>query len=533
MIDLPPLFSTLKQPVAGKAINGNSLPTSPGASNLGEALLQQLTQGQQLTAKVLSIKVLSTTEKTLLQQLNPRLAQQLTQQLLDITHYKGNSIHQPTRHESTQHHSAITPKLSQQLLANNTLHLVKLLVNSNQGNQPITTVTPETVNPQQQVFISKKEHQLIFTKTTSSQNLSEQFLKQNLPIQQSPTQIQQLAANIEQLPNKLISKLLPQTTVHALKLLDRFNYTNYMLSSPYQIKRSLLNNGVFLENKLSQLPKQFNIQPPTSTRQNLQPTLTLEHPEIKQDYRWALAQLNNSFSSTSDIHTADQRIIEKLLIQWFQSTATTKLTAEYSPKVISLALEKLFNLLGLPIQPQATTSNIKDLPKIIQNYIKQLAEHTQARIQFNQLRTLIPELNGNEQNTRAQVFQSELSLRFNEQLLPLHIIIQEKNEDKQQQNLEKNNQHEKKMARRWQVEMSFELPNNESLHAKLLLVEDSVSATLWAESSILCKKTQEKLHRLREKLINQGLIVSELVCLQGSPQRAGVSLTYNLIDITT
>ncbi|MFT5118297.1 MAG: hypothetical protein ACI9NY_001835 [Kiritimatiellia bacterium] len=87
--------------------------------------------------------------------------------------------------------------------------------------------------------------------------------------------------------------------------------------------------------------------------------------------------------------------------------------------------------------------------------------------------------------------------------------------------------------RRWQVFLSFDLPNDEKLHTQLTIIESSISATLWAQSQNLCDKAQKNISWLRDKLLANGLTVEDITCLQGSPPQKGTSLDYNLVDIKT
>ena len=102
---------------------------------------------------------------------------------------------------------------------------------------------------------------------------------------------------------------------------------------------------------------------------------------------------------------------------------------------------------------------------------------------------------------------------------------------------------EKKITRRWQVFMSFDLPSTSicsgklpemnTLHSQLTIVGDTISATLWSESSVLCNKAKQQFSSLRNTLIANGLQVDELLCINGKPPNQKMSLDYHLVDITT
>ena len=135
---------------------------------------------------------------------------------------------------------------------------------------------------------------------------------------------------------------------------------------------------------------------------------------------------------------------------------------------------------------------------------------------------------------------TELPLRFNEQVLPLHISIYQQ-DDKEEDSKEEKQSSTKDCQIKpcWHVSLSFDLPNGEKLHCQLRLMEgkvtgdDKLAATLWAESDALCQLTRNHLDHLRKRLSDQGLTVEDLNCFRGAPPITTTRLDYQLVDITT
>ncbi len=134
---------------------------------------------------------------------------------------------------------------------------------------------------------------------------------------------------------------------------------------------------------------------------------------------------------------------------------------------------------------------------------------------------------GSEGSTLLQ-WNLELPLRMGEHIVPLFIDIEEKPE---QDSEAKSSDTEK--TRRWEVRMSFELPDEGSLHAHIRLLQSTVSASLWAEEPGLLAKAKGKLTDLRSNLEKNGITVDKIDCQHGKPPAQANALGYALVDIKT
>ncbi len=522
---------------APSSLAANSSTTAQTSNTAIINLLKQLTQGQTIEAQVKSIQVLNAHDKTLLQQANPSLVTRLSQQLSDTKHSNVTQSATTVNSSVTNSNVAATQTINQQLIAKTTLYLAKLLVNT-PSNKPqlLTTITPQLLKTNEPVLLGQRNQQLVIDKLPSQkvQHIAANIIKDSLPRQQSVNQLQEFIARLDQVPTSIQNKLLSESTLQAVRQLLSFTHTPSSLNQGQQVKQALNNSGIALESKVSQQQTSNS-----NITQDIRATLdkiiaginnkpiTASNNQLQSNIKTPL-----TLNTSTDITPKElEKIISSLLPA---QTSTLALIAQNTNNTLATATAALFRLLGfqLPSENIQTTS----LPRIVELHLKKLIEQTQAKIQLNQLRSLGLDRPISEGRTPLlQQFHTEIPLRFNEQVLPLQISIHEQEYTKHNsEESEHDNKEEKKAAqRRWQVFMSFDLPNHEKLHTQLNIVEDSISATLWAESSLLCQKAQQEINILRDKLLANGLNVDDLTCVHGKPPQQDFSLDYNLVDIKT
>jgi hypothetical protein len=521
--------------------------------------LRQLSSNQNLTAQVISSKALNNNEMALLQRINPSLVQQL----------------KTTQAAQTSNQASANTNIQ---TGNSPLYLTKLAINATANinalidAKTLTTITNQAFSTNQTLTLGQQNGQLQINASNKLQfNLQErlqqaasQTLKNILPRQESVSQLQQFTGQLSQiiakLPIGLQTKLASTQVAHALNQLNRFTQTSHSLQQGRQVQRALANSGTSFEAKLTQANNLANNLNSTGVVANLsnasfntnnnfltsQSNLPIiPQSNLQNDIRTALDKLLTAIN-TSDTSTRlnslsnplNQTDIDKLItaIIATQSTSTAQTVNNINaPKNLSAATAAIFRLLG--IQMPIETPNVAQLPKAIEQHLKKLMEQTQAKIQFNQLRSIGLDQPSSEARGTLQQFHTELPLRFNEQVLPLQLSIQEQEIVKERSQDEttdetKDNENKSK-TRRWQVFLSFDLPNDEKLHSQLTIIESSISATLWAESTSLCHKAEQDISWLRDKLLANGLTVEDITCLQGRPSQKETSLDYNLVDIKT
>jgi hypothetical protein len=512
------LLSAITPQSSNRAVPETSAATPSRPVNITTlSALEQLPQGQTLVAQVKSIHLLSSSEKVLLQQTNPSLIKTLA---------TSQNASLQTTTQTTIQSNHLSGDIVNKMIAKDPLYLVKLLVQQPTAKALLlTTVTPQALTLNQTLLITKSTQQQISItqlQTNTLQYIATETIKQVLPKQQSISQLQQFIQQLNALPDTIKTRLLSPELRQPLQTLLNFTHTDKTLNQAPQIKQALTNSGVQLENKLSQLTNK-----------------TLQNP-INNDIRSLLDKMNTALVSDTTRVDKPKLVVpevEKLLNSLLPLIAQAATGSNNTPllKALPTSTIALFQLLGMP--PPQNPEQQLPLPKLIQYYLKQLIEQSQAKIQFNQLRSLGLDTSlSDSKNTLIQQFHTEIPLRFNEQILPLYISIQEHHKpNQQQQNETASSEEEKNKTRqhRWQVLMSFDLPDDEKLHTQLTIIDTSITATLWAESLSLCQKTQEQINILRDKLVAHGLHVEELNCIYGTPPQQDFTLGYNLVDIKT
>lgn len=508
-------------------------------------LLKQLPEGKTLEAQVKSSQLLNNSEKALLQQNNPGLASKLSQQIakqldLNSKQASSNNINVATPGPQT----ATTVK---QTLQNTQLFLAKLFINqANGASQLITTVTPQALKQNETVLLAQRNQQLLIDRplTQKIQQAASDSIKHILPKQQSIGPLQQFVQQLSQLPKPIQTLLFTKTTEKALQQLSNFTYSDKNLQNTAALKQALHNSGIQFDTSI----KQQDNKQAQSISNNLSTLLTtinkqLNNSTLQKNTATDATAPKNQAASQAVTQSGNIKEVEKIIVNLLNTLQSTATATPTNPQTINLptATAALMRLFGVAVPPegQALTS----LPRIIEQHLKQLIEKTQARIQLNQLRSLgLDKAISESRLAPLQQFHTELPLRFNEQVLPVQISIQEqepnhRDDDKENENKQDQDKSSPK-ARQWQLFMSFDLPSTsssktEALHTQVTIIDDTVSATLWAESSQLCALTQQKISYLRDKLLANGLKVEELTCLKGKPTQQDFSLGYNLVDITT
>ncbi len=172
---------------------------------------------------------------------------------------------------------------------------------------------------------------------------------------------------------------------------------------------------------------------------------------------------------------------------------------------------------------QAHRATRNQLTQIIHQYI--LA--SLAKVQMQQLHSLSHQHLSPEASQATQSWLMELPFKFGNDIHSVEVRIDD--EWREQEDAE----GDKQKVRQWEVMLSFELPEMGNFYAHLKVIDDTVSAKLWAEQTLTFIKTQKQIKLLREQLSNNGIEVKELQCFQGQPDKKELQLGYSLVDIRT
>lgn len=185
----------------------------------------------------------------------------------------------------------------------------------------------------------------------------------------------------------------------------------------------------------------------------------------------------------------------------------------------------------LPIlmgKTQQKDLSIKTLRTQLTALLQQHAYQAVAKIQIQQLQSLQP------QTTQAndypqQSWQLEIPIRYQQDIHPLQMQIERYWIDDK----EKSTEQKREKVKQWRIMLNFDLPIVGHFYAQLIWFNQQLSATLWAEKVDTLKLATEKMENLRTKLQQEGIIVTQLDCLPGAPNKPQNEIHYSLIDITT
>lgn len=492
----PPTQTTTTETKAPLTQPNSTQVSQPSQSSQIQHVTQLLKHTAQITVNVSSTQALDNKSLQLLAKVNPTLSHSL------------NHGQTQTKPFNTQTHAA----------QNNTLYMVKLAQAGSQHTL-LTTITPTAFKQgdQLQLQLNQQQQMVIKPSVASVRPAIAEGLKLALPQQQNISQLLGSIHHLQKLPAPLQHVLLNTSTANQLNTLSHFIKSQYSLTTANQVKTTLNNSGLMTEQKIQ-------------TQQSLH-----------GDLRASLGALIKSLPQTLSTHTthtteyAPQKTIELAVTHLLTTFTTAPTNKKNSQDTLQQALGGLLQLLG--IKPsQHATNDVKKIKEAIAQKLHQLANNSQEKIQLNQLRAL-ESGHGNDSNTtKLAAFNTEIPLRFGDHVLPLQLSIKEMEEKKQEENNQQSDN--KKITRRWQVFLSFDLPSHTSqhtdqLHTQLIVVNNTVSATLWADSPLLCQKAKQQLATLRNNLTAKGLEVEDLLCINGKPPQQTLSLDYNLIDITT
>lgn len=256
------------------------------------------------------------------------------------------------------------------------------------------------------------------------------------------------------------------------------------LSTPKGLLQALAGSGAFLETKLL-------------AGQN--PTLA---PDMKADLLKLIAQLTPNLP------------------------ASTNLSAIIAANTLAQALPSFVrNALGMLGQVSAKPSPTSfPLPeRLLQSaegeddleHLLRLAAAAVSRLQSHQLSSL--EQTGVTSDGRlVSTWQLEIPMRNMQDIVPLQIKFQREEVPDREQPQERREEREPKQQL-WRVDLAFDMEPLGPLQVQAQLIRGSLSSQLWAERPYTASLIENNLATLRQRLLAQGLNVSDLDCHQGRP----------------
>jgi Flagellar hook-length control protein FliK len=371
---------------------------------------------------------------------------------------------------------------------------------------------------ERQLIESFTREKPIASPTTNTQAKTEgPILKQETAFIQgqglSPKNLAPLLANIHSVNNIATDKPLINQPITDVK---QTSFNEMSLNETSLIDRKLLNT---LSNrfKATEIHNSSPINPAKAVNAaNLQtlnqanPSGQAISPQKKTDLKGALVELVSK--------TQERIAIEKPETSSYSNLPTTHLKD---------FIAQLLPMFSSKIPPKDLS--IKVLRAQLTALLQQHAYQAVSKIQIQQLQSLQPQTTASSSDSSQQVWQMEVPIRYQQDIHPMQIHIERRNvEDKESSPDKKRDQ-----IKQWKIMMNFDLPVIGHFYAQLIWLNQQLSATLWAEKADTLQIAKEKMENLRTKLQQEGIIVTQLECLPGAPNRPQNQVNYSLIDITT
>lgn len=367
------------------------------------------------------------------------------------------------------------------------------------------------------------EHQLIESVTKEKSNAPVKpeapVIKQETPFIQgqglSPKNLAPLLANIHSVKNSAADKPLINQPIPAIK---QTSSNEMSLNETSLIDRKLLNT---LSNKFIATTGEAQNNSPINPAKavnaaNLQtlnqasPSGQSVSPQKQQDLKGTLVELVSK--------TQERMANEKPETSSYSNLHTTHLK-DFIAQLLPMFSNKLLQ----------KDLSIKVLRTQLIALLQQHAYQAVSKIQIQQLQSLQPQTATQSSDGLQQSWQMEIPIRYQQDIHPMQIHIERRSlEDKESSGDKKRDQ-----IKQWKIMMNFDLPVIGHFYAQLIWLNQQLSATLWAEKADTLQIAKEKVENLRTKLQQEGIIVTQLECLPGAPNRPQNQVNYSLIDITT
>ncbi len=187
--------------------------------------------------------------------------------------------------------------------------------------------------------------------------------------------------------------------------------------------------------------------------------------------------------------------------------------------------EKPANGFPLPARLLGSFDGENDLEHLLR-----LASAAVSRLQSHQLSSL--EQSGMSDDGKIlTTWQLEIPMRNQQDIVPLQVRVQREDEpDEPRQQAEQTPEQRDPL---WRVELAFDLDPLGPLQIQAQLLRGSLSGQLWAQWPATAQLIDSQLGSLRERLLAQGLAVTDLQCHQGTPpQGPRTQLEQRWVDET-
>ncbi|MFT3931503.1 MAG: flagellar hook-length control protein FliK [Spongiibacteraceae bacterium] len=323
----------------------------------------------------------------------------------------------------------------------------------------------------------------------------QQSLRELLPRQQA---LHTLVPLLQKFIAPAVREQLPPQINKALAQLLQSLPKAAQLQNSDNVKRAINNSGSFLEAKIANT---ITAQP------DAEPLAKIAATDIKAQVTALLA-----------------------LVRQFAPHAATALKTGSSPGLSPQAATEFvaddeFVYTKPVIQHAAVDGASLNENESLDNLLSQLSKLLQsgfARIQLNQLDSANARHINHDSQAPVPTWVLELPLRTQHGVDQLQLRIEQHRKQQQQ-----------RKQVQWNVEIAFDLHQAGKIAASLAIVDNSVSATLWAEQEKTHLRVREEMDFLRVGLESVGVKVTEMQCRLGLPTPRANPISQQLVDVHT
>ena len=356
----------------------------------------------------------------------------------------------------------------------------------------------------------------VASKTASvfkEQAIIDNLLRQALPTKQAVVKLlpllQQLTTSTT-LTDEPLSKNLHQSINRLLSSVPEAA----ALQNPRELKRALINNGIFFESKLADFIKS------TFTNGNAIKAPAINHL-VNQDIKGQLQQLlklteqlNAKTIDTRPPHAAKQ----------LDSTAHTynNSASNHAQQAQSLLTSSASSLTQQPLNLSTANLGSNENAGLMLKQLGRQLLASLAQTQVNQAEILV---NRGQLQADGQPAVNHWTFElpvFNGQHID-NIALKIKRE--------KENSEADSKATPWTIMLNFDLHSLGKIKIQLSVIQQSVSATVWSEAKQTHQIVKQHINSLQKNLEQVGVHVQRLDCLLGTPPELKSQLNQPLVDI--
>lgn len=334
------------------------------------------------------------------------------------------------------------------------------------------------------------------------------------------------------------------------------------ISTSTGLKNALTNTGLFSETQLKDLAQQSMNLPSRSANslfqqlQSASAQLATATNNDKGSHTTSLSQLVKNTAKV--LNESGQKILSSLTNPTLNPTSNPTANNAFSmathwqnPLLNNQQYASLETLLQDPLLQNPSSNNKFALSQILALSLQRQSEIPSTPLNWperfgsdaNLLRTLqnllghiereqLQQLQSNEGNQALNNPAAQTTLQ--QQWLPLLFLHQQQLQlieffiDKEEK---ENSAGEKK--NHWFINLHFELPTLGAMGIEISMFENECSTIFWSESTSTLGQISQHIQPLRERLTEQGIIVSDIQSRHGTLTKRKHNIQQRLVDIST